>query len=377
MHDIIIIGGGIAGLSLAYRCMQSYKVLLIEQHDFFSGTTSQSLAGFSLSYSSELFTPYLQECLNFYINLNPNIIKPRGRLITSLLPSEQMRDPNYKDLIPISSLNDLLNYGFVSKTIEATKHLIDFNQFQTFYFENNYFDLEIECIKSELLTAFHACKNIALHPFEPVLNVQTQQNLWQIKTASATYSAPIVVNASGPWTNRLFKNRHIHLQREDCALIGFDGLPDEVNLIPAITDDSMSFFIKPKVHQRNEFILASNITKKPMNELSSSSMPDKKAVEQMLDLLKKIIFPTPILRSTWVGIKTFTEDSLPLIGFDANKEGLFWYTGFAGYGNKLAPFFSQLAFDLISQTDSAKGDIVTKLSPKRYSDSQDEDKMGG
>jgi D-arginine dehydrogenase len=373
MHDIIIIGGGIAGLSLAYRCMQSHKVILIEQQDFFSGTTSQSLSGFSSSYSSGLFTPYLQGCINFYTNLNPNIIKPRGRLITSLFPSGQMRDPNYKDLIPISSVNALSNYGFVSETIEATKRLIDFNQFKTLYFEKNYFDLEIECIKKEFLSAFQVCKNLELHPFESVLNIQKQQNYWQIKTASTTYSSPIVVNATGPWTNQLFKNPYVHLQREDCALIGFDGLPEEANTIPAITDDAMSFFIKPKLHQNNEFILASNISKKAINNLNSSSMPDKKAIEQMLDLLKQVTFPMPILRSTWVGIKTITEDSLPLIGFDANKEGLFWYTGFAGYGNKLAPFFSQLAYDLISHSSSVKSEIVNKLSPNRYSVSQNDD----
>ncbi|MBL7479223.1 NAD(P)/FAD-dependent oxidoreductase [Legionella bononiensis] len=376
MHDIIIIGGGIAGLSLAYRCMQSHKVLLIEQNDFFSGTTSQSLAGFSSSYSSGLFTPYLQECINFYTNLNPNIIKARGRLISSLLPAGHMKDPSYKDLITLSSVTDLTNYGFASETIEATKHLIDFNQFKTLYFEKNYFDLNIESIKNELLTALQACKKIALHPFETVLSIQKQHNLWQIKTALTTYRAPIVVNASGPWTTQLFKNQHVHLQREDCALIGFEALPEEVNTIPAITDDVMSFFIKPKLHQNNEFILASNITKKPINDLSTSSVPDNKAIEHMLDVLKQVIVPMPILRSTWVGIKTSTEDSLPLIGFDANKAGLFWYTGFAGYGNKLAPFFSQMAFDLINESSSIKNEIVNKLSPKRYSDSQEDPRIG-
>ena len=375
MHDIIIIGGGIAGLSLAYQCMQCHKVLLIEQNDFFSGTTSQSLAGFSSSYSSGLFTPYLQECINFYTNLNPNIIKARGRLIASLYPSGQMKDPSYKDLITLSSINDLSNFGFVSETIEATKHLIDFNQFKTLYFEKNYFDLEIECIKTEFLTALNACKKIILHPFESVLSIQKQHNLWQIKTASTTYRAPIVVNASGPWTTQLFKNQYVHLQREDCALIGFEDIPEEANNIPTITDDVMSFFIKPKLHQNNEFILASNITKKPMNDLRTASMPDSKAIGQMLELLKQVTISTPFLRSTWVGIKTITEDALPLIGFDANKKGLFWYTGFAGYGNKLAPFFSKMAFDLINESSSVKNVIVNKLSPNRYSDSQDDDKM--
>ncbi|KTD31166.1 FAD dependent oxidoreductase [Legionella moravica] len=363
MHDIIIIGGGIAGLSLAYRCMGSNKVLLIEQNDFFSGTTSQSLAGFSLSYSSELFTPYLHECLQFYTNLNPDIIKPRGRLISSLLPVDE-RD--YKDFIPLSSPNALSDYGFDFKTVEAIKSLIDFHPFQSFYYEKNYFDLEIECIKKELLTALQRCKNTFLHPFERVVHIKTQNKVWQIETTSTTYNTPIVINASGPWTNQLFNTPHIHLQREDCALIGFDGLEDDAQFIPAITDDSMSFFIKPSVHHPNEFIVASNTTKTSLTTLRTPAFPDRQAVAKLLDRLKQVTFPTPKLKTTWVGIKTISEDTLPLIGFDGNKEGLFWFTGFAGYGNKLAPLFSQLAFDLIMQTDSAKKDIVNKLSPNRY-----------
>lgn len=149
MYDIIIVGGGIAGLSLAYQCKKSFKILVLEKNDFFSGTTSQSLEGFSQAYSPELFSPYLQSCSDFYINLHQDILRKRGRLLLhqdSVDPgmTKRYQRLGFEHLADLSQMQDRISCNELPL-------FFNFKSISELYYEENYFDLDMFCLKKSLI----------------------------------------------------------------------------------------------------------------------------------------------------------------------------------------------------------------------------------
>ncbi len=51
--------------------------------------------------------------------------------------------------------------------------------------------------------------------------------------------------------------------------------------------------------------------------------------------------------ATWAGLRTFSPDRLPLLGFDKEVESFFWYVGQGGIGIQTSPAHSALAAKLM------------------------------
>ncbi len=74
--------------------------------------------------------------------------------------------------------------------------------------------------------------------------------------------------------------------------------------------------------------------------------------------------------SSWAGIRTFTRDRVPVVGFDHHADGFFWLAGQGGYGIKTSPAIARLATGLIIDgavpSDlEAIGITAEELSPAR------------
>ena len=49
----------------------------------------------------------------------------------------------------------------------------------------------------------------------------------------------------------------------------------------------------------------------------------------------------------WAGLRSFAPDRLPVYGFDARREGFFWFAGQGGFGIQTAPAAARLAAQLL------------------------------
>jgi D-arginine dehydrogenase len=76
-----------------------------------------------------------------------------------------------------------------------------------------------------------------------------------------------------------------------------------------------------------------------------------------------------ILRS-WAGLRSFTPDRTPVVGFDPLAEGFFWLAGQGGYGIQTSAALGPLAAALAAGERppaeiAAEGIEVAGLSPAR------------
>ena len=79
------------------------------------------------------------------------------------------------------------------------------------------------------------------------------------------------------------------------------------------------------------------------------------------------------VRRTWAGLRTFSLDRQPVVGFDPELDGFFWLSGQGGYGIMTSPAMGRLAASLINE-NKVPNDLRTAgfealhLDPGRFDD---------
>jgi len=77
------------------------------------------------------------------------------------------------------------------------------------------------------------------------------------------------------------------------------------------------------------------------------------------------------VQNTWAGLRTFSEDRNPVVGFEPTAPGFFWLAGQGGYGIKTSPVLGELAASLIVSNTfperiSSFGITRSELAPERF-----------
>jgi D-arginine dehydrogenase len=57
------------------------------------------------------------------------------------------------------------------------------------------------------------------------------------------------------------------------------------------------------------------------------------------------------IHGRWAGLRTFTPDRRPAVGFAADAPGFFWLTGQGGFGLQTSPALARIAAAVIFERD--------------------------
>jgi D-arginine dehydrogenase len=180
-------------------------------------------------------------------------------------------------------------------------------------------------------------------------------------------TAKIIVNAAGAWGDHvadLAAVPGLGLQPLVRSVFTFDPGRDASGW-PMVVDAREQWYIKPE----GPFMLGSAASEIPSEPL------DARAPEIDVALgIERINAATTLsirsVRNTWAGLRTFTPDRIPAVGFDDAHDGFFWLVGQGGYGIKTSPAIGRLAAGLIvdgrvPDDISAFGITEAELSPRR------------
>jgi len=66
----------------------------------------------------------------------------------------------------------------------------------------------------------------------------------------------------------------------------------------------------------------------------------------------------------WAGLRSFAPDRLPVYGYDARVEGLFWFAGQGGFGIQTAPAAARFAAQLL--TGAPRDAMTERLDAALY-----------
>lgn len=355
-YDFVIIGGGIAGVSVAARLAGSGRVLLLE--------TETNLAHHASGRSAALYEPRyglppiveLSLASGRYFHETPNILSPRGLMIVAKAEDRAAFDHDCAamDLAEIGleaglALVPILNPESVA-SVGYADHAWDIDT-----------DLLIQGFAREARKAGAEFRLAA-----KVLGIAREGAGWRIRTASGDMTARVVVNAAGAWADEVAGMAGVAkigltpLRRSMARLPAPNGL--DVTRWPMIFGAGESWYAKPDAGA----LIVSPAEEDPTTPHDAFA-DDMVLAEGLARYEEMVTAPVTRLLANWAGLRTFAPDRVPVIGHDVAEPGFFWLAGQGGYGFQSCPAASQLAADLLlGRAPDADSALLDALSPKRF-----------
>ncbi len=358
--DVLIIGGGIAGISAAARIAPDAKVIVLEREKA-TGThsTGRSAAIFVLNYGNATLKalnaasePVFREPGDL---CEGPLLTPRGEL---LLATEGEAGALEKALAASSGLERL--------TPEEAVEIVPVVRRDGLIgaaFERDASDIDVDLLLGGFIRLLRAQGGQIVTNAE-AMSVTRDGDVWRVETPAGVYVAPVIINAAGAWADVVAERagvRKIGLQpmRRSAALIPEPQGAAKWPLFGSLRED---WYAKPQ----SGTLMISPADEDPVEP--QDAWPDDMVLAEGIDRFERMTtIQVTRVEHTWAGLRSFTDDRTPVAGFAPDAEGFFWLAGQGGYGIQTSPALSALAADLVTGRDPMmSADIVAALSPGRF-----------
>ncbi|MEP0944804.1 MAG: FAD-binding oxidoreductase [Rhizobiaceae bacterium] len=345
--DVIVIGAGIAGASLAAELAINHHVSLLEMESQPGyHTTGRSAAMFVPSYGPKLIRALTRASAATFQSPNAELgidklLSPRAVLmiarddqLSSLqnLKDEVAANTEIRDLAAnqLVEMNPLLRPGY------AVKGFLDVESF----------DIDVNGLHQAYLRRFKSGSG-QLFARTNVEGITKNSGDWHVETSNGSYCAPLIVNAAGAWAdeiNKLAGSPLIGLVPKRRTMIVVDHPSDtDLTAMPMTIDVDEQFFLKPEAGQ---------LVLSPADETPSppcDAQPEELDIAIGIDRIEKAFdFPIKRPKSAWAGLRSFVADKVPVAGFTDQAKSFFVLAGQGGYGIQTCPALSRLAAALVS-----------------------------
>ncbi|WP_340150598.1 FAD-binding oxidoreductase [uncultured Sneathiella sp.] len=367
--DVVIIGAGIAGASLAGELSPGVSVLLLEmeaQPGYHS--TGRSAAMFVDTYGPPPIRALSRASADFLENPPERfsegpLLSRRG--VVMIARKDQLTSLE-------TMIADLSDSGGVRRLdaaeIESAIPILRKGYAAAGFANDRVSDIDVSALHQGYLRKFRSSGGI-LKSAQEVIELNRTSGRWQVTTTNGSYRAETIVNAAGAWADSIGEMvgaAPIGLapKRRTAMVI---AAPSDINpdRWPMVIDIDEQFYLKPD---------AGRLLISPADETISPPcdvQPDELDVAICVDRIETA-FDLPIHRidNKWAGLRSFVEDKCPVCGFDDSVEGFFWLAGQGGYGIQTAPALAKIAACLVMQRGIPQefldhGLNIADLSPQR------------
>ncbi len=346
--DILVVGGGIAGVSLAARLAPHARVALAEAEEHLgTQTTARSAALLAEAYE-----------------------KPEIRRLTARSRAFFETPPKGFSDAPLSGKRGVLVYGgpddlpklraeyeLAGRTTdvvwcdaEAVAErcpLLRPGVAAAGFLEPNALQLDANALLQGFARMARA-HGAEIHTGAPVQSVARRFEGWDVQAGSHSIACAILVNAAGAWVDEVAslagaRRRGLRPMRRTAATLPVpDGIARMLPSHPFVAPVDGSFYFKPETGT----IMVSLSEETPSDPCNA--YPEDLDVALALERFHEAtIVPRARPSATWAGLRTFAADRLPVVGFDPEAEGFFWYAGQGGTGIQTSPAHSVLAAKLV------------------------------
>jgi D-arginine dehydrogenase len=357
MSDFLVIGGGIAGVSVGARLAHLGTVTLLEQEDALGYHASgRSAALYEETYGLPSTLALNHASKTYHMEANGGVLSPRGLM---LVGTDAARDAFAEDFAKMRmerltldearALVPILDPAVVTEV----GHRAEAWDIDTDRLIQN-FAREIRGNGGQVLTRAH------------VRRIERTATGWDVETPDATHEARILVNAAGAWVDHIahlagVKPLRFQPLRRSMARIPAPGGHD-VSGWPMIFGPGEDWYAKPDAGK----LIVSPAEEDPA-EPHDAWADDMVLAEGLARYEAHMTEAVTRVETSWAGLRTFAPDRCLVIGFDPREPAFFWHAGQGGYGFQTAPAASQLAADLVAgrapEIDAA---TVAQLSPARF-----------
>ncbi|HWA48495.1 MAG TPA: FAD-binding oxidoreductase [Dongiaceae bacterium] len=365
--DIIIIGGGIAGASLAAElCGAGAGRVLVLEMESQPGyhATGRSAAMYEPCDGAPLVRALTRASGSFFADppsgfVETPLLSPRGVLMLGYEGDEAAVET------ALQGGYEMVDAAFARARLPIVKT----DGAVAILWDGTAQDIDVDALHAGRLRALRRSGGKVVVEAK-VEHGARQDGVWKLKTTAGDFEAPVIVDAAGAWADQVARAcgvRPVGLQpkRRSAAIIaGPDGA--RVQDWPEILPADVSFYCKPMGGK----LMLSPAEEEPMEP--HDAWADDLRLAQAAERLETMTeIRVQRLERSWGGLRTFAPDGLPVVGFDPDAADFFWLAGQGGYGIQTSPAMSRLAAALLAGTalpvELAKENIGAEtFSPNRF-----------
>ena len=354
MHtaDVVIIGGGIVGSSIAYHLVAAgcRNVLVLERETAQGrGSTGKSMGGVRAQFSTPVNIQMSLYSIPFYASFEERLgypcdYRPQGYLFCATGDNHMAYlRANYEKQVAMGLKNVRLVAGDEIRRMFPQLRGDDIIG-GSFCSTDGFVDPYSAMIGFMTWAGEHGA---TLWKNAGVTGIARQNDGYEVATTRDTVSTPAVVNCGGPWAAPIAKMVGIDLPVEPLRRMlvptePFDQFP---HTAPMIIDMSTGFHFRP---ESRGFLLAWN---DPAETPGYKTDFDAGFIEK---ILTRAADRVPVFENVavnpkraWAGLYEMSPDHHPILGESREVPGFFFANGFSGHGVMHSPATGKILSDLI------------------------------
>jgi D-arginine dehydrogenase len=338
-YDIAVIGAGIAGASIAAELAPHRRVLLAEAESMPGyHTTGRSAAFFHECYGGPQVAPLSMASGPRLRELG--VLRPRGSLYIGREADAALLEQYVARFAGSGAIIERVGRAGLERRIPGLRP-----EWTLALYEPACADIDVAALHQHYLAeAMRA--GAELRVSARLETAEREGDDWCLSFARAGEArARIVVNAAGAWADEVASQagaRQLGITPLRRTITQLRTDPPPPADLPLVLDINSQFYFKPE-HGR--------LWLSPEEETPSppcDAAPEEIDVAIAIDRFENVVdWRVEAVERKWAGLRSFAPDRLPVYGFDARREGLFWFAGQGGFGIQTAPAAARLAAQLL------------------------------
>ena len=370
--EIAVVGGGIAGASAAWALAQrGHHVVVVEREGSLTAhSTGRSAAQFLLSYSGPVNRALSTASQSFLESdaegwADHRLMVPRAVLWAAPEDGDEQLDA-------ITAANHSIGADCERLDGDGARTLcpvLDPSWVHGGVVEPGGFDIDVAELHQAFVRSARSSKAV-LKRHTGVRRLARRGAGWELDTNGSVIRSKIVVNAAGAWADEIAEMAgaaRLGLTPYRRTIFTFAS-SHESEKWPLVIGADESFYFKPE--GAGQF-LGSPADEHP--EEPCNVKPRELDVAAGIEAINRAtLLEIRSIRSAWAGLRTFSPDRNPIVGFDRHLEGFFWCAGQGGTGIQTSPAVAWLTAMLISSDSSGLSEdpdlasLVPTLNPGRF-----------
>jgi len=362
--DVVIVGAGMAGASLAAEVAPHASVAILEAESMPGyHATGRSAAFWTESYGGPAVQP-LTSASGSFLAYPPadfaerGFLTPRGAVHLAAEADFAALDAFATRFAGSSVVLDPLDTAAIAARVPglrpgAWRGLL----------EASTADIDVAALHAAYLRKAKGA-GAQLFCSAPLRVAERADGRWRIEAGEAlAIEAGCLVNAAGAWADQVAAlagaaTPGIRPYRRTIAQLRVN--PAVPATMPLVIDAAERFYFTPEAGGRL-WLSPHDETPVPAADVAPEEIDVATAIDRMGGVVD---WRVERVERAWAGLRSFAPDRLPVIGFAGDTPGFFWFAGQGGFGIQTAPAAARLGGALL--LGRAPDAMVSAIDAARY-----------
>lgn len=362
--EVLVVGAGMAGASLAAEIAPYRSVLIVEAEDMAGRhATGRSAAFYDETYGGPGVQPLTSASGPLLSAPSQDMggrsfLSPRGGLMLARASTAGLLSTMVEDFAGSTVAMQRIGRGQLLDTI--TGLLPDWCEALRLPACE---DIDVAALHQAYL-ALARRRGARLLTRSPLENaIRQRDGRWRVQCGGQQILATILVNAAGAWADEVAQiagARPLGIVPYRRTMVQLRLGVDTPASLPLCIDAAGSFYFKGEGIGR---VWLSPHDETP--DIAHDVAADELDVAVAIDRFHHVVdWPVAAVERRWAGLRSFAPDRLPVYGFAPDQPGFFWCAGQGGFGIQTAPAAARLSAALL--LDHPLGGEIAMVDPAAY-----------